>query len=476
MSAPLLLPFVEILPHSTSYATARVQGHESGTAYSDFHSLALLAHTRLYGQRPAPLWGYAITENVTGFAGLAALGAFFGMLVHVVARRRFREREAFYLLGTIIAFAVVADLPYLSAPVKQLFSIALNARFRLQFAFLLAVQLAALLHYRRRAELLAGAAGAVGALAYVIARTPFPTPEAKQFALATTVPGLFVVALTVLVMFERVRIPALLAIPLALCGELWAAGRSWHPISRTTDIYRRTPAIDALREQEERADQPYRFVGLGPVLFPNTHSPFGLEDVRVKDALSSAAYVDLLARNVKGFDVNSYYMKWPDADTPLLDRLNVRWLMTEPGVELDAARYRRVYDGHDGRIYENRRVMPRFFGPDATVRVTRYSGDSYDLQIDATRATTISSSVGYWPGWRITRDGQRLAVRVVDEAFVGFEVPAGRSVVRLRYFPLSFWGGAAVSLLTAALLLFLYHPPPCPIRPGSTPASSTPRP
>jgi hypothetical protein len=489
LAAPVLLPFAEILPHSTSYAHAREQTHAQATAFSDFHSLALLVHPRLYGERPGPLWGNAVTETVAGFAGLLGIGAFFGMLV----RGRFREREGFFVLATILCFAVVADVPYLSAPVKQLFSIALNSRFRLLLAFCLAVQTAALLHERKRLQLAVAIAGALGVLGYVMVKTPFPTPEAKQFALYATIPSVVVLALAAVssrgaqtardpLPTERVSIIgggsraearddtrtwALPLLVIAVYAELWSAGHSWHPPKRQPDIYPRTPILDALREQH--GDQPYRFVGIGPVLFPNTHAPFGFEDVRVKDALSSAKYVDLLVREVKGFDIRSYYMKWEDTETPLLDRLNVRWLMTEPKVELaDRARYRPIYEGYDGRIYENLRVKPRFFGDGANVQVARYTGDAYELRVDAARETLVSSSVGWWPGWRVTHNGRRLEPRVVDEAFLGFTVPPGRGTVRMRYVPLSFWLGVALSLATLLAVVLLYHPRRCSTRAGST--------
>jgi len=409
-------------------------------------------------------------------------------------RGRFREREVFFVLATILCFAVVADIPYLSAPVKELLSIALNSRFRLLLAFCLAVQTAALLHERKRVQVGVAVAGALGVLAYVMVKTPFPNAEAKEFAIYATVPSLIVLALAASLLFRRVslerralspsmcraespalqrerrddtRVLTLCLLVIALYVELWAAGHGWHPPKRQPDIYPRTPILDALRAQH--GDQPYRFVGIGPVLFPNTHAPFRFEDVRVKDALSSAKYVDLLVRNVKGFDIRSYYMKWEDTETPLLDRLNVRWLMTEPKVELaDRSRYRLIYEGYDGRIYENLRVQPRFFGDGANVRVAQYTGDAYELRVEASRETEIRSSVGWWPGWRVTHNGRRIEPRVVDEAFLGFTVPAGRGTVRVRYFPLSFWLGVAASLGTLFAVLLLYHPRPCSTRAGST--------
>ncbi len=473
LAAPVLLPFAEILPHSTSYQHALGQSHAKATAYSDYGALALLVHPRIYGQRPAPTWHPAIIETAAGFSGLLGIGAFFGMLVRAIARRRFREREVFFLLATVLMFAVVDDWAFVAAPIRQLFSIALNARFRLLLAFLLSVQTAALIHYVRSEEhrraLIAAIAGALGALAIVLIATHFPSAATKQFATDTALPSIIVLALAALLPVRRARPFVMPLLAIALYAELWGAAHSWHPVRRQFDIYKPTPLIDALSRLHEQQREPYRIVGLGPVLFPNTHAPFGFEDVRVKDALSSARYVDLLAREVEGFKIADYYMKWGDAATPLVDRLNVRWVVTEANAQLrDRARYRLLYDGYDGQIYENLRVKPRFFASDAQVAITKYSGDAYELRVEAQRETFVSSSVAHWPGWRVTYNGRRLVPRVVDEAFLGFSIPAGKGVVRVRYFPLSFWLGAAVSLLTLAAVALLYHPRPCSTRAGST--------
>ncbi|MFL6248345.1 MAG: YfhO family protein [Thermoanaerobaculia bacterium] len=444
LAAPVLLPFVEILPHSMSYRVVREAQLHQGTAFSDFPSLALLVHPRLNGQRPGPLWGWPVTEAVAGFSGLLGFGACLAMLVRVIVGRRFRDREFFFVLATLLTFAIIDDTPFISAPVRELFSLALNSRFRLQFSFMLAVQTAALLHYARRERWLLPIAigGSLATLLFVLVKTDFPTPETRHFALITTIPSLIVLALAAIP-----RRIALALLVIAVYTEMWTAGHSWHPVTRGTEIYTRMPIIDAL--QAARGTQPYRMVGLGGALFPNTQSMFGLEDVRVKDALASARYVDVLQRNVKGFDTTQYYWKWMDSETPLLDRLNVRWVVTEPRVELaDRARYRLLYEGFDGRIYENLRAQPRFFADGARVEIVKWRGDAYELDVDAPHGALIKSSVAMWPGWRVTRDGKKLATQVVDDAFLGFRIPPGRARIRVRYVPMSFWGGLALSIIT----------------------------
>ncbi|HYH07313.1 MAG TPA: YfhO family protein [Thermoanaerobaculia bacterium] len=450
LSAPILLPFLQILADSWAYHDARALEHHAGTAYSDKASLALLVHPRIYGQRPGPLWGPAFTEAATGFAGILGIGAWIAMAVRVIQRRQWRSAEMFFALATLLMLLLIVDAPFVSAPVRWLFSLALNSRFRLQFVFLLAVQTAALVHCKQFRWLAIATSMAV--LAFVLADA-----QKLQFALLTAIPSAIVLALA-----PFRKLAPLLA--LALFAELWGAGHSWHPVHKQEALYPRTPLLDTLQSLQTK--EPYRIVGLGGMLFPNTHVPFGFEDVRVKDALASHRYLELLRRNVKHFDMRAYYWKWEDADTPLLDRLNVKWVLSERELH-DTSRYKLVYEGYDGRIYENLRVMPRFFGAPMQIVSDR------ELRVRAPQAALIRTSIAYWPGWHITHNGRSLEPQRVDEVFLGFTVPAGAGTVRLTYRPLAFWLGVALAAAAFLATLLLYHPPPCSTRPGSTQAPST---
>ena len=463
LSAPILLPFLQILPDSWAYHDARALGHHEGTAYSDAASLKLLVHPRLYGQRPGPLWGPTFTEAATGFAGLLGIGAWLATAVRVVQQKRWRSAEAFFVLATLFMVLLIADAPFVSAPVRWLFSLALNSRFRLQLVFLLAVQTAALVHYKQHRAVAIGTS--LAALALVVWNA-----QHLQFVLMTAIPSVLVLAVA-----PFRKLAPLLA--LALFAELWGAGHSWHPIHKQEALYPRTPLIETLLALQTR--EPYRIVGLGGMLFPNTHAPFHFEDVRVKDALASHRYLELLRRNVKHFDVRAYYWKWDDPDTPLLDRLNVKWVLSERKLE-DTSRYRLVYEGYDGRIYENLRAMPRFFPDDRRTSGAQAAPleivSANEIRVHAKQPTLIKTAIAYWPGWHITHNGNTLTPELVDEVFLGFHVPAGKGTVRLTYRPLAFWLGVALALAAFVATLVLYHPPPCSTPPGSTPASSTPRP
>src|SRR5207302_561894 len=144
------------------------------------------------------------------------------------------------------------------------------------------------------------------------------------------------------------------------------------------------------------------------------------------------------------FPINSFYPR-----TPLIDRLKVRWVMTEPNRELtDSARYVLRYAGSDGRLYENLHAMPRFFGDGARVAITSARGDEYSLDVDAAKETLIQSSVGASRWWRVSG-----AQAMANGPFLVLTVPAGHTTVRIRYVDTSFRIASLIALLTAAALL-----------------------
>jgi len=421
LAAPILAPFLEAVPHTIRWG----EKHASATPFSDFPSLALLVLPRLYGDHPGAPWGPAVAEAVSGFAGILGIGAWLGLLVRAIRQRRFREREFFFVVATAVVFLLLADVPYVSAPFRALFSMALNARLRLIFSFLLAVQAAAWVHLRERRAV--AIAGALIVLAFVLLKTHFPNADARQFALMTAIPSAIVLVAATL------RVHALLA--LAVFAELWCASARWNPVRRGTDLYPRTPMIDAL--QKLRTSEPYRIAGLAP-LFPNTNALFGFEDVRVHDPMANRRYLDVLPASR-----HTYFQTLTDVETPLMDFLNVRWILASPGEE--RPRYRLVYDGADGRIFENPYAMPRFFSREARVTMTMARGDAYELEVDAPRDALVLSSIAFWPGWRVTYNGRTLHPRIVERSFVGFTIPPGRGMVRVRYVPWTFWGGVIVA-------------------------------
>ncbi|HVR40353.1 MAG TPA: hypothetical protein VMU84_14750, partial [Thermoanaerobaculia bacterium] len=337
LAAPLLAPFLEAMPQSQRFHEQKAKPFDA-IPYSDRASLVLLLEPKFYGPRPVP-WGPAYLESITGFASILGIAALVALLVHIAINRTWRSRELLFAIGWLIGFAVIADWSPISEPIKWLIPFTAHARFRLFLCWFGAVQIAAMLHLvRERAAIIAGVVATALPLALAIATTNFPSDAAKHATLIAAIPG----AIALLLALFRWRV----VIVVALFLELWFAGHNWNPVFPAKTLYPRTPLITAL----DKLDHGERIVGIGGALFPNTNAIFGFADVRVHDPMANARYIDMLRRDAH-YDTGTYYAKWNDADTPLLNTLNVRWIVTEPG--RDVARHRLAYDGTDGRIYEN---------------------------------------------------------------------------------------------------------------------------
>ena len=442
LSAPMLLPLVESMHETVSYAYLQTHAYAGGTAYSDFPSIVAHVQPRFYGTRPGPAWGPATAETICGFAGLLGVAAWFGLLARTIVRRSWRDRETFFLIATLLMFAVIDDWPLVSAPFRAVLSMALNSRFRLMFALLAAIQTAALMHHAKRERMPVFVAVGTGfaLLAFLFFRTTFPSDEAKRIALLAMIPS----AVVLVAAATRIR----LLVAAAVFVELWITIQHWNPVRPVEEFFPRTPLIEALERLPARGT--WRIAGIGGPLFPNTHAGFGVEDARVHDAMSSARYAEVL-KSAMRYDPMEYYPKFSEPDAPILDALNIRWLLTEAGVDLaDKARYRLVYDGRDGRIWENLRALPRFVGPNLHIKAA--SNDEYQLLVHAPHQTLVTSSIAWWPGWRVSWNGRDIPTRIVNGAFLGFDVPKGRGFVKVQYMPMSFWGGVALALITALVL------------------------
>jgi hypothetical protein len=91
--------------------------------------------------------------------------------------------------------------------------------------------------------------------------------------------------------------------------------------------------------------------------------------------------------------------------------------------------------------------------PEATVTITESTPTRYRMRAVAPRYTLVVSSIPWWPGWKVTRNGARTPVIRVNGTFVGFAVPPGTYDVEVWYAPASFRAGAAISLATILALV-----------------------
>jgi len=510
IAAPFIAPFAEAITKSKRYQELQVRPNEIGY-YSDLPSEIILFQPQFFGHIPYERpWGPAVAESITGFAGILGVASWFALVLRAIVRRRFRDREVWFVLATLVVLGIMLAWPGVSTAFHLIFKLAANARLRLMLCWTLAVMTAAALDavLRDRAVfLLAGCLVTASALLWLMTSTEFPPEwDAKSAAMMAILPSM-IVLLCATLLATRWRAAAMMLVAVAVIAELWTVTEGWNQTLDAARMYPTTPLIAKLEElQRGWGRAPFRVVGIGPAFFPNAHALFGVEDVRVHDPMANGRYLGFL-RTTFNFNTDDYFMKWEDPDTRVLDLENVRYVVTDTRYEMkDTLRYALVYQGKDGRIYENRDVLPRVWVPPnvvlefkgekfidklahhtdwahtalvkilpvesdrmrqdllaarpasaplATSRIVAAKPTDFRVRVSAPRWSFVASSLPWWPGWHVSRNGREIEPQPVNGPFLGWTVPPGESDVRVWYAPATFYGGAAVSLLTMAALAAL---------------------
>jgi hypothetical protein len=526
LSAPFLLPFLEALPKSQRYQELKAIPYEArALPYQDLDCMIVLFQAHFFGRVPFEKpWGPAVAEPVGGFAGVLGIASFFALLVSVIRRRAWRSTELFFVLATILVFGVIDGWPLIGDAIHAVLPIVAHARFRLLFVLLMGIQAAAAFDRMERGErapMLIGASVVAAMLVALFLLKQFPSEAARMTSLATSARSVAVLILAALCALgsaaalratdTRRRLlsavaPLLLLV--AVIGELWPVTRAWNPPFPAAQMYHSTPLIDALvKLRDQNAPHSFRVAGIGPMVYPNINAMYGLDEIRAHDPMSNDRYMGFLGLTAGLQTGPDHYHPWyENADASVLDFLNTRYLVQSPYAEVtDADRWRLVYEGIDGKILENRRVLPRFFAvrnviidfrndtffrklkdhtdwantalledlkletqqmhddffrprsadaPLAAARVVESGPSSYRVAADAPRWSLVVSSIPWWPGWKVERNGQSVAPIRVNGAFLGFAVPPGHSDVRVYFSPWTWWAGLGMAAAALAYLAF----------------------
>jgi len=273
------------------------------------------------------------------------------------------------------------------------------------------------------------------------------------------------------------------------CVDLAALGIRLNPTLPQAQNFPPTKAIAFLQQQRG----VFRVGGLYLALMPNSSMVFGLSDVRGFDDVIPWRQAKLLRHIPGAFQLN-YYLILRSADSPLLDLMNVEYMVSDREL---GGRWELAFAEPDSpiRVYRNIRAMPRAFvvyqsehAANAEAALDRLLDETFDFrarvileesppdlprasmtpQVDQARLVkyeaeqvvveTDTPSNGilvltdtYTPGWQASIDDQRAHVYVADHAFRAVHVPSGRHRVKFIYAPESFTVGAAISLTTLVL-------------------------
>jgi hypothetical protein len=232
----------------------------------------------------------------------------------------------------------------------------------------------------------------------------------------------------------------------------------------------------------------------------------GLYDTQGYNPLELGRYAELVtAINGKQQDYHLAYVLPPGLDSPLLDLLNVRYVVVDatlPAGRDDRrtlrAAYTEVFRTQNAIVYE-RRPAPRHAwivhevrpvergealplltggtidvattalieteGPPPEVGqaplvtteaesalVTRYEPERLTVQTSSAAPGLLVLSEIYAGGWRATVDGEPAQIFPTNHALRGVPLPAGEHTVELRYEPVELRVGLIVSLLAYVVL------------------------
>lgn len=215
-------------------------------------------------------------------------------------------------------------------------------------------------------------------------------------------------------------------------AELFLFTFDYNAITDRRFFVPRLPILEALRRAAPA--EPYRVLGLDWVLLPNAAEQYGFEDIRGSDPMEWGEYARFFQR-VEVPDASIDVKRVVNAGEPLLDFLNVRFLLTEPGAVVPA-KWKRLYSGMDGELYENSTVRPRFFGPPGVSISSRQDRPGlYTVRISSPDRVLISSSVPAMPGWRVRVNGKLMRMERVNGVFGAFFTGPGTSIAAVEYRP-----------------------------------------
>jgi len=231
--------------------------------------------------------------------------------------------------------------------------------------------------------------------------------------------------------------------------ELFALNAGFNALVDARYYRPRLPIVGAIKARA--GGEPFRVAGTGFTFSPNASALYELEDIRGSDPMGFDSYDRYLGRFTT-LDGPEIARRVDDPGRPELDFLNVRFLLSDPGV-VPGGRWREIYRGADGVLFENGSVLPRFFSRTARVEgIREQRPGEFVMRVSAPASATVVSSEVAAPGRTVRVNGRIVPVRLAEGAFISFQVPAGMSDIRLTHRPASYWVSVVVAALASLIL------------------------
>ena len=428
LSAPTWVPVLEQVLLSTRLADIRRAGGHA--AIYPLTAAWAMVSPNGFGNPVRQNWGWILNYSLVAasYVGLIVLTLFAAAMIS----RRTEKRDRLWGLFAIMLWLIALGW----SPIGRLFNdvppFSIVANDKLRFVALL---IGAVVAARAKTLLWIGALF-VGAAIYVYTLRPTVLRPWDLIAPVT------VVMLLLVWFFARRHM--MVAATILLSFDLFVLNSGFNALVDSRNYKPQLPIVDELRRIAPR--EPFRIAGLEWMFLPNASGHYGLEDIRGSDPMSYDVYTEVLKPIVVD-DRSIDFDRIVNVNHALLDRLNVRYLMTEPGAE-PGGRWKGVYRGRDGSLFENPTVRPRFFVDegDGDVAIRQHAPGRFTLHVVARTPIRIGSSQVAGPGWAVSI-GER-----VQGTFLELRLPPGKHTIQVAYRPWSFWGGVPIALAAAIFL------------------------
>lgn len=478
LASPLLLPFAAHLPHSQRMADLAGAPRMLAPAPLTVENLAPFLIPNYFGNPRVHNYRHAFNFNelCSQYTGLATLALAFAAILTVP------RRVVFWIVALLILTFLAFQPPFAADTISEIPLLNMTNHGRLRFGIALAIAVLGahgfeLFAANQRRRVIAGLALAAAVSVVTICLLSYPVFAAvgiRRLVFFTELAALASVAFIALMAFVRFEGRGAILTALVFL-DLVSAVPLYNPQNGRDLFY---PATDAINVMREGDSSPYRITGIARALQPMTATFFGLEDIRVHDPLAFRPYVAIL--EAAGFDRSTYFGQFKSAPPrPLLNFLGVRFIIDEPAAQL--AGYEVAHRGSDATVFRNDEALPRYFVPREVVRsadpareflrdgrvysrmraqtnpavavtLASYERNQASVDVNADQSVFIASSEVALPGWRLFRNGVPWPLETINGAFLGWEVPAGKSRFILAYQPPRLAVGLALGVVGLALL------------------------
>ena len=280
-----------------------------------------------------------------------------------------------------------------------------------------------------------------------------------DYVIRIVILGASIAALASLLRF-RSSIPVGMLIAL-LAVDLFSFGSNYNPAIRPADFYPSTPALRYLAANA--AGYRVLVARKTDLIWPgDVLSVYGIDSVTGYDQFRDAAYVRVLGSNMSAEERDFWrrvgYLTLGqalDLDSPVFDWLSVKYAYY-PYASGEATppltHWHLAYQGADGQILENTRVLPRQFilrgGDQPPVAISHLAASPNHDRLTADGPGMLVWSKPYSRDWTVTVDGRPTDTGTYAGYFLRVDLPAGTHSISLAYHRTDYEVGAIVSLLS----------------------------